>query len=204
VKSILNTAVVLIMFSAAIRPAGAQEVAAYLGIGGAHDSSNGARIETFGDGTTYKTPGLGGAFAHIGAGVFIGKYLGFGGEISWRPSLADYAGIQYRPTFYTFDAIYRPSRGNSKRFAPELRAGIGGLRLHFFPNDDLSCAQVPGCPSSHHFQQHLAVAARWYLTDHIFLRPAFDLHHVSNLTELGSGWVPQSSVGFAYSIGRGE
>ena len=182
----------------------AQEAAAYFGLGSAHDGSNGAQIDTFSDGSLHNTPSLGGLFGHIGATVFITKHIGVGAEIAWRPSQADYAGIQYRPTFYTFDAVYRPPKGSTKRFAPELRAGIGGVRLNFFPNDDLSCAQVPGCPSSDHFQVHVAAAGRWYFTDHLFLRPAFDLHYVNNLTEFGSNWVPQYSVGIGYSLGRGE
>jgi hypothetical protein len=199
VKSILYTAAVLVAASASVR---AQEVSAYLGLGGAHDSSNGAQIDTFSDGTLYKTPSLGGVFARVGASVFVTKRFGVGGEISWRPSLADYAGIQYRPTFYTFDAIFRPLKGSTKRFEPEFRAGIGGLRLHFFPDDDASCAQVPGCDASHHFQTHLAAAARWYWTGHLFLRPGVDLHHVNGFSEFGSNWVPQYSVGIGYSLGR--
>lgn len=203
-KPIVLTIAVLGVLSASMRPVRAQEVAAYLGFGGAHVGSNGAQIDTFGDGNLHKTPSLGGMFGHIGASVFINKNVGVGGEISWRPSQADYAGIQYRPTFYTFDAIFRPSRSATKRFEPEFRAGIGGMRLHFFPDDDQSCAQVPGCPASHHFQAHLAAGARWYLTGHIFLRPVLDIHHVSNLSEFGSNWVPQYSVGIGYSLGRAE
>jgi hypothetical protein len=201
---ILKTIVIFAAISAPGQLVCAQEVAAYLGLGSAHDSSNGTQIDTFSDGKLNKTPSLGGLFGHIGASVFITKHLGVGGEISWRPSQADYAGIQYRPTFYTFDAIYRPPRGSTKKLAPELRAGIGGVRLHFFPVDDPPCGQVPGCPSSNHFQWHFAAAARWYLTDHLFLRPAFDLHYVNNLSEFGSNWVPQYSVGIGYSLGRGE
>jgi hypothetical protein len=50
----------------------------------------------------------------------------------------------------------------------------------------------------------VAVATRWYLTGHLFIRPAFDLHHVNNLAEFGSDWIPRYSVGIGYSIGRGE
>ena len=182
----------------------AQEVAAYFGLGSAHDGSNGAQLSTFSDGNLYKTPSLGGLFGHIGATVLIDKQVGVGGEISWRPSQGDYAGIPYRPTFYTFDAIYRPLKGSTKKFSPELRAGIGGMRLHFFPDDDVSCSQVPGCPSSEHFQWHLAAAGRWYFADHLFLRPAFDLHFVNKLSEFGSNWVPEYSFGIGYSLGRGE
>jgi hypothetical protein len=182
--------------------ANGQEVGGYLGFGSAHGSSTGARIDTYGDGTLYKSPTLGGTFAHIGAAVFFKKSVGVGGEIAWKPSAQDYAGIPYRPTFYTFDAIYRPDAGAGRHFVPEVRAGLGGARLHFFPQDDLACAQVVGCPSSHHFQVHLGLAARWYWSDHFFLRPAFDLHHVDHLIEFGSNWVPQYSVGVGYSLGR--
>ncbi len=182
--------------------ANGQEVGAYIGFGSAHASSTGARIDIYGDGTLYKTPSLGGAFGHIGGAVFLRKSLGVGGEIAWKPSAADYAGIPFRPTFYTFDVIYRPTLGSSRRVLPEVRAGLGGLRLHFFPQDDLSCSQVAGCPSSHHLQTHLGLAARWYWSDHFFLRPAFDLHHVDHLIEFGSNWVPQYSVGVGYSLGR--
>jgi hypothetical protein len=87
---------------------------------------------------------------------------------------------------------------------PELRAGIGGARVRYTPVDGQSCAQVLGCPASNHFQEHVAVVTRWYLTDHLFLRPAFDLHHVHNLFEFGSNWVPEYSVGIGYSVGRRE
>jgi hypothetical protein len=132
----------------------------------------------------------------------VTKQLGVGAEISWKTSQGDYAGIPYRPILYNFDAIFRPAKFTTKRSVPELRGGIGGARLRFVPVDDQSCAQVPGCPASNHFQQHVAVATRWYLTNHLFLRPAFDLHHVNNLFEFGSDWVPEYSVGIGFSLGR--
>ena len=203
-RVILNTTALLALAIATMRPLQAQEVSAYLGVGGAHESSNGAEIETFGDGNLYKTPGMGGVFAQVGASIFVTKHVGIGAEISGKISKGDYAGIPYRPVLYSFDAIFRPGKFTTKRFVPEIRAGIGVARLRFLPNDDQSCAQVPGCPASNHFQQHVAIATRWYVTDHLFLRPAFDLHHVNNLVEFGSDWIPRYSFGIGYSIGRGE
>jgi hypothetical protein len=203
-RAILNTAAVLALLFVPVRPLRAQEVAAYLGFGSAHDSSNGAKFETFSDGNLYRAPSMGGFFAHLGASVFVTKHIGVGAEISWKAAKGDYAGIPYRPIFYNVDAIFRPAKFTTKRFAPELRAGIGGARLRFLPDDDQSCAQVPGCPASNHFQQHMAVVMPWYLTTHLFVRPAFDLHYVNNLSEFGSGWVPEYSVGFGYNIGRRE
>ena len=195
---------VALMLACIVKPARAQEVAAYLGFGGAYDGSNGAQIETFGDGTLYKTPSLGGVFGHLGAAAFITKHVGVGAELAWKASQSSYAGIDYRPTLYSFDAIFRIPMVHKPRFVSEFHAGIGGATLRFNPVDDASCAQVPGCPSSHKFQEHLAAAPRWYFTGHFFLRPAFDLHHVHNLSEFGSNWVPQYSVGIGYSVGRKE
>jgi hypothetical protein len=201
-RAILNTTVLLLVAFAPMRPLSAQEVSAYLGLGGAYDSSNGAQIDTFSDGNLHKTPSMGGLFGHIGAAVFVTKHVGIGLEISGNLPKGNYAGIPYRPVFYDVDAIFRPARFTTKRLVPELRAGIGVARLRFLPDDDQSCAQVRGCPTSNHFQQHVAVATRWYLTGHLFIRPAFDLYHVNNLAEFGSDWVPRYSVGIGYSIGR--
>jgi hypothetical protein len=57
-------------------------------------------------------------------GVFVNNQVGIGWTASWRPA-HDYAGLPYRPSFNTFDAIYRPLRLRTKRFWPEFRAGIG-------------------------------------------------------------------------------
>ena len=201
---IFKTAAVLVLAFTPMRALRAQEVAPYLGFGAAYDSSNGAQFDTFSDGNLHRTPNLVAFFAHVGASVFVTKNLGIGAELSWRLSKGDYAGIPYRPIFYNVDAIFRPARFTTTRLAPELRAGIGGARMRFLPDDDLSCAQVPGCPAANHFQQHVTVATPWFLTGHVFLRPAFDLHHVNNLSEFGSGWVPEYSVGIGYSLGREE
>ena len=180
----------------------AQEVAAYLGLGIAHDGSSGKQVDTFGDGTLYHTPSLGGPFANLGASVFFGKHVGAGAEIAWRPAQGDYAGIKYRPSFYSFDAIYRFRLGQRKRVEPELRAGIGGARVRYFFDDQPFCDAFPGCPDSTHFQTHLAAATRIFLTDHFFLRPAVDVHYVNHFSEFGSNWAPRYSFGIGYSLGR--
>ena len=198
------SAVVIFWVGAAmpVQLACAQEVGAYFGLGSAYDSSNGQQIDTFGDGNLHNTPAMGGLFTSLGANVFFGKRVGVGAELSWRPSEGDYAGLLYRPSIASFDGIFRPRTGSTKRFAPELHAGIGWARVRYDFNDQPSCDQVPGCPDTTHFQVHLGAAGRWYLTDHIFLRPALDVHYVHNLFEFGSNWVPRYSVGIGYSFGR--
>jgi hypothetical protein len=202
-KLALNCILILVVsFFSSTQAARAQQVNLYFGFGSAHNSSAGRQINTFGDGTLYGTPEMGGLFTNFGVNVFITKQLGVGFERYWRTSEGGYAGLQYRPSFYNFDAIFQPAKATSKRFSPEFRAGVGGASLHFSFNDQDSCDRVPGCPSSRRFQTHLAAATRLYLTDHLFLRPAVDIHHVSDFAEFGSNWVPQFSIGVGYGFGK--
>jgi len=201
-KRTLKTVLLLGGLLAAVQVVRAQEVAAYLGVGGAYVTSNGSQIDTFSDGTLHRTPSLDGVFTDLGATVFIGRNWGVGAELAWTPTQGDYAGLQYRPSFYNFDGIFRPERGISKKLAPEFRAGIGGARIRYNFDDQTACDQVPGCPDSTHFQVHAGVAARWYWTNHVFLRPAIDVHYVRNLSEFGSDWVPRYSLSIGYSFGR--
>jgi hypothetical protein len=201
-RLILKTVVLLAAMLVPAQTARAQEVSAYLGLGSAYVTSNGSQIDTFGDGTLHKTPSLDGVFADLGASVFVNRKVGIGAELAWRPTEGDYAGLLYRPSFYNFDGIYRPDRGRTKRFEPEFRAGLGAARVHYDFDGQPACGEVPGFCDSTHFQVHAAAAGRWYLTDHIFVRPALDVHYVVNFHEFGSNWVPRYSIGIGYSFGR--
>ena len=192
----------LILYAAlSARTLRVQQVDAFLGLGTARASSTGQSINTFGDGTLYDTPAMGGVFSDFGLSLFVNKQVGFGWTASWRAA-HDYAGLQYHPTFHTFDAIFQPARLRTKRSAPEFRGGIGLASIHFDFDDQQSCDQVPGCPSSHHFLEHLGAATRLYVTGHLFVRPAVDVQHVNNFFLFGSNWVPRYSVSLGYSFGR--
>ena len=184
----------------------AQGVNVYFGVGTAIDSSSNQQIDTFGTGSPFTTPKLGGAFPDIGASVMFTKHFGVGADVSWRASHGAYAGLLYRPVFYNFDGIWQPV--STKRFVPEIRAGLGGMHMGFSFNQT-NCDPFGGCQtsnesveSSSHFQGHFAAAARFYVTDHVFVRPAVDTHVVSNLFQFGSNFVPEYSLGIGYSFGR--
>ncbi len=144
---------------------------------------------------------MGGVFTEFGLSLFVNKQVGVGWTVSWR-SAHDYAGLQYRPAFNTFDGIFQPARLRTRRFAPEFRAGIGLASVHFDFPDQPSCDQVPGCPSSHHFLVNLAVATRLYVTGRVFVRPAVDVQHVNNFFLFGSNWVTRYSLSVGYSFGK--
>ena len=201
-RSILRLLISITALCAALEPAHAQLVDAYLGLGGVHDGSTHQQFNTFGDGALYSTDSLTGLVGDFGLGVMIGRHLGAGFDTAWRLPHGTYTGIAYRPTFYSFDGIYEPAFLTRKRFSPEVRVGIGGAGLHFSSDQQQACVNGPACQSSAHFQVHLAAAARIYVTDHLFIRPALDIHAVHQFSEFASDIVAEYSVGVGYSLGR--
>jgi len=180
----------------------------YFGLGTATADSNGQALDLFGTGRPLNTPKLNGLFADVGGSLMLTPHYGIGAQYSWRTSQGDYAGLDYRPMFYDFNGIWQPVK--TKRFAPELQAGIGGTKVRFTQSSQ-SCDAIVGCnsfivgqESANHFQTHFAAAARLYVTPRIFLRPAVDAHWVNNFSQFGSNWVPQYSIGVGYSFGGGE
>ncbi len=178
----------------------------HIGLGSAHAKSTGESIDTFGDGTLYNTPTLGGVFLNFGGSAMLTSHFGFGGELSVHPSKSDYAGLTYRPLFYDFNGIYQPLP-LSNRVVPELQAGVGGMNLKFY-YDQSACNQFSGCSSSssllassNHFQVHFGGGVRIFATDHVFVRPQIDVHWVHNLFQFGSNWVPQYGVSVGYEFG---
>ena len=181
-------------------------VDAFLGVGTARVGSNGQSIDTFGTGNPFNAPSLGGAFGKVGADIMLTPHFGIGGESDFRFSQSAYAGLNYRPVFYDFNAIYTPTRG-FKRIVPQFQAGLGAVSLKFFYPQQ-SCDAFTGCSSSNsflessnHFQVHLAAGLRFYATSHVFFQPQIDAHYVNNFFQFGSNWVPEysASVGWSFS-----
>ena len=53
------------------------------------------------------------------------------------------------------------------------------------------------------FQVHTGVGVQFFLTQHLFIRPQFDLHYVPNLTQqFGSNAVPEGKIWVGYSFGE--
>ena len=198
-RSILLIA--LVLCPGFLLPLRSQEVDVFFGFGTARDSSTGQSYSTQGDKTLYPAPSMGGIFPDFGINVLLGKSWGVGWAAFWRGD-HDYAGLQYRPAFHTFDAIYQPPKPLTKRLAAEVRAGLGLASIHYYLGDQGSCDAVPSCPSSHYFLAHLGVGGRFYMSSHIFLRPAVDVQYVKGFNPFGSSWVPRYSMSLGYSFGK--
>jgi hypothetical protein len=165
------------------------------------------------------TPALSGFMLGAGMDLMLWKKIGFGMEFSTQPAKQTYVdlssqassvglntlSLQSRVTFYDFNAIYQPV--NTKKVGFKLLGGIGGANIKFYESGSSSTALVGSqnfsqyFGSSNHFQLHGGAGVQIYLTDHIFLRPQFDLHWVKNLSQFGSNAVTEETVWIGYSWG---
>jgi len=174
-----------------------------IGFGTDHIKSNGAGIDSNTlasctpelDVFCQSAPGLNGFFLGFSGDIMLSKLLGFGGEISFLPARGNYGPLEFRQTFYDFNAIVMPVA--KKRFALKLMGGIGGAKTGFSINES-SCVGTAICEnenqsigSANHFQLHAGAGLEVYLTDYLFIRPQFDLRYVPGFTDqFGSNLVP--------------
>ncbi len=167
--------------------------------------------------TCANTPSLGGFFLGFGGNLMLWKRFGVGADVSLQPGKTDYLvfqapgvgvvgdKLQSRVTFYDFNGIFQPI--NEKKVAVQLIGGIGGANAKLYENQSSSSSvlgnsnvtQLAG--SANHFQVHGGVGVQFYLTDHIFLRPEFDVRYVTNFTQYGRNVVTQEMVWLGYSFG---
>ena len=204
---IRNALLLYVMLYAGVSLASAQGFSAYIGFGGAHDSSNNQTLDSLGD----VGPTLNGAFGTFGADYMWKSYLGFGGEYSWRLSQGFYApmeDVKYRPDFYDFNAVIHPLPKGS-RVVPEFQGGIGGSSTKFYESASGCALSVTACStvneyltSSNHFQVHFSAGVRLYLKGNVYVRPQLDVHYVNNFVEFGSDWVPEYTISLGYTFGE--
>jgi hypothetical protein len=117
------------------------------------------------------------------------------------------AGLNYRPAFYDFNVVYQPLSG--KRIVPLVEGGIGGARIALYQTQTVSITgitntfTIPAGLNANHFQVHGAVGVKLYVKGNIFIKPQFDIHYVTHLTDqFGRDWVPQYTVAVGYTFGE--
>lgn len=188
-----------------------------LGFGTAHDKANGGGI----DGGTFAgysscsldpipadciaNPSLGGFFLGFGGDVMLWKHFGIGASADVQPKRSNYGPLLYRQAFYDVNGIFRPV--STKRVALQLEGGIGGAHTGFAINQS-GCVGTAVCSSSiqpvgssNHFDIHAGIGVSLYITEHIFIRPQFDIHYAHGLTDqFNSNLVPAGMVWLGYSF----
>ncbi|MFN7993197.1 MAG: outer membrane beta-barrel protein [Bryobacteraceae bacterium] len=163
-------------------------------------------VDTLG-GTCVSNPSLSGFFLGIGGDVMLQKHFGVGAEINVQPARSNYGPLQYRQTFYDFNGIYAPI--NTKRASLRLEGGIGGAKTSFSINQS-GCVGTAVCSNqnvpvgnTNHFQIHAGVGVSLFVTEHVFIRPQFDIHYVPSFTDqFGRNLVPEGTVWLGYNFGE--
>ncbi|MGH9445747.1 MAG: hypothetical protein ACRD3O_08475 [Terriglobia bacterium] len=200
-----------------IRAQGIADVA--LGFGTFHDSSNGLGIDNVNSTNAFGAcvpgaadpfcdgdPALNGLFMGFEGDGMLFNHFGIGGDLVFQPSRPNYGPLTYRELFYDFNGIYAPI--SNKHYIIQLEAGIGGARTSF-GFSQTSCVGVAVCTTQaepvgneSHFQEHLGAGLEIFLTDHIFIRPEFDYHHVGGFTsQFGKDNVLGGMVWLGYNFG---
>ena len=178
----------------------------YFGLGTATADFNGQAIDTFGTRHFINTPKMNGLFLNLGGSFMLTPHWGAGAEVNWRAGAGRLRGSEL-PSRCSMISTVSGSPLKPVRFVPEIQAGIGGVAFDLRQRD---CSAISssgasrfnlGSESSGHFQAHASVAARFYVTPHVFLRPAVDAHWVNNFYQFGSNWVPEYKMGLGFSFG---
>jgi hypothetical protein len=197
-----------------------------IGVGAVQDKAASGQVDqtlnpcTAGDlyGPCVSTPSLSGATIGFGGDLMLWKKFGIGAEVGFQPAKETYVNlnasaaanglnslsVQSRMTLFDVNGIFEPV--NTKKVALKLEGGIGGANLKFYESG--SSSSVLGSQNSsqylsstNHFQVHGGVGVEIYITDHIFVRPQFDVHYVRNLSQFGSSVVTSETVWLGYNGG---
>ncbi len=218
-KLTIRTIPILVLFLlAGVKQASAQGFSAYFGVGTAQDgaaTNSGCPphqvVDNFEPAPTCEgAPVMGGTFGVFGADFMFSPHLGVNGEYAFRFAQAPYlpdVGLNVRPQFYDFNAVYQPTTG-TKRVVPVLEGGIGGSKISLYVTQSGCSSGFCVNPSqavatSNHFQIHGAIGVKLYVKSDIFIKPQVDLHWVPNLDQqYSSNFVPQYTISVGYTFGR--
>ena len=139
-------------------------------------------------------------------------HLGFNGEYAFRFAQAPYlpaVGLNMRPSFFDFNAVYEPTISSDSRVVPVLYGGIGVARVSLYVAQNCTVTGI-NCSSSYpaginanHFQAHVGAGVKIYVKGNIFIKPQFDFHYVPNLTDqFAHNYVPQATISIGYTFGE--
>jgi hypothetical protein len=191
-----------------------------LGFGTFHDKANGGGIDSASSANAYgacvpgasdpfclANPNLGGFFLGIGGDVMLTKRYGFGAQVNVTPAHYNYGPLQYRQTFFAINGIYAPV--STKRAELTALGGIGLAHTSFIINQS-GCVGTAVCSysnlpvgTSNHFLVHGGVGVSIFVTEHVFIRPQFDIFYVPSFTDqFGSNAVPGGSIWLGYNFGE--
>jgi hypothetical protein len=208
-------ACILLIVPATLARAQGLGISPYAGLGTARDSvgtdaKDGCPTGQIFDGVICEPgPKMGGLFAGFGATVMFRKHLGIDGEYVLKFKRATYLpddSLMMRPTFYDLNAVWQPF--SNERFVPFLEGGFGGAKIKlYFTQPSLtgvtSTSGFAAGSDTSHFQLHGAFGVKVYVHGNLFVKPQFDMHYATHLTdEFGRNLVLQFMGYVGYTFGR--
>ncbi|HXM65328.1 MAG TPA: hypothetical protein VN911_01250 [Candidatus Acidoferrum sp.] len=148
-------------------------------------------------------PEKGGVYPSVSADVIFHKRVGFNFETAWKASQGSYGGPggqPFRPILTDFNGMYQPKL--SKKVGLDLMAGIGLQSTRFylpFCTGSFSCNNFV---SSHHFLMDVGGGIRYYVWNHVFVRPEVHYYYVVNNTnDFTSNNLFRVGASIGYTIG---
>jgi hypothetical protein len=146
----------------------------------------------------------GGAYPGFSGDVVFWHNLGAGAEVFWKASqgsglYAVYDGLNYRPVFYNFNAVYSPKLASHAYL--ELVGGIGAVSTHFFQCQD--CQQFGGSSevaSSSHFDLDFGGGIKLYLKHGFFVRPEARVYWINNDTNYVGSHATRVGASIGYTF----
>ncbi|HEY4905566.1 MAG TPA: outer membrane beta-barrel protein [Candidatus Sulfotelmatobacter sp.] len=152
-------------------------------------------------------PEKGGLYPSVSADVIFHNRLGVNFETTWKASQGEYGGPggqPFRPIILDFNGMYQPKLG--KKLGADLMGGIGFQSTRFYGLvDTASCFDFGACfSSSHHFLVDVGAGLRYYVWNHVFVRPEVHYYHiVNNTADFSNNDIIRVGASIGYTIGGG-
>jgi hypothetical protein len=143
----------------------------------------------------------GGTFPGFSGDGIFWHHMGIGGEVYWRASQgSNYldSGVNYRPLFWNFNAVYSPKLASHTYL--ELVGGIGALSTRFY------CPQCgngynTNYQSSNHFDADFGGGIKFYPKGGFFVRPEARLYLVNNNIDYSAAHATRLGLSIGYTFG---
>jgi opacity protein-like surface antigen len=147
----------------------------------------------------------GGAYINLGGDVVLFAHrLGFNVETAFRATQGSYipGEVNYRPILTDFNGLWQPRLG--KKLGLDVMAGIGAADTRFYAPGP-STPGVANYESTDHFMEHIGGGVRYYVWNHLFVRPEIHYYHIQNnsnsLSDTGFNFNSNNVLRVGASIG---
>jgi hypothetical protein len=147
----------------------------------------------------------GGVYPGLSGDLIFWHNLGIGAELYFRASegvnYGGSVGVNYRPFFYNFNAVYSPKLAN--RTYLEVVGGLGGLDTRFYecPDYDCNLGYSNGVNSFAHFDVDFGGGVKFYVKRGIFVRPEARFYYIRNDTNFSSNHAGRVGISIGYTFG---